>query len=181
MPEETVVAEEQPKPKKGFKLPSLKKPLLIIVLALLSSGSGAVTSWLLVKKTLSAGAPEQEGAENKKTEAEEMAELLEKGAVVTLEPFVVNLADTDAPRYLRIKINLLIDDKEKLPEILENQALQLKLRDVILESLAAKSSQQLINAEGKSHLRQEIKDKVAIYFHEPKLADVMFTEFVIQL
>jgi len=48
-------------------------------------------------------------------------------------------------------------------------------------SLTAKRSQDLINVEGKNRLRREIQEKVAVYFPTPKLVDVMFTEFVIQL
>ena len=107
--------------------------------------------------------------------------MLQKSAVLSLEPFVVNLADADAARYLRIKISLLVDDKSKVKEVTENQALQLKVRDVILQSLTAKTSQDLINAEGKNKLRHEIQEKVALYFRDPKLVDVMFTEFIIQL
>ena len=76
---------------------------------------------------------------------------------------------------------MLVDDKTKVKEAAENQALQLKVRDVILESLTAKRSQDLINSDGKNKLRQEIQQKIAIYFRTPKLVDVMFTEFVIQL
>jgi len=35
--------------------------------------------------------------------------------------------------------------------------------------------------EGKNQLRRKIQEKVAVYFRTPKLVDVMFTEFVIQL
>ena len=35
--------------------------------------------------------------------------------------------------------------------------------------------------EGKNKLRREIQDKIALYFRGPKLVDIMFTEFVIQL
>jgi len=59
--------------------------------------------------------------------------------------------------------------------------LQLKVRDVILQSLTSKTSQDLIKDEGKNKLRHEIQDKIAIYFRGPKLVDIMFTEFVIQL
>ena len=107
--------------------------------------------------------------------------MLEKGAVVPLDPFVVNLADTEAPRYLRIKISLMVDDKAKIEEVVENQALQLKVRDVILQTLTRKTSQDLINEEGKNKLRHEIQEEVQGFFKEPKLMDVMFTEFVIQL
>ena len=54
-------------------------------------------------------------------------------------------------------------------------------RDVILSSLTNKTSHELINEDGKNKLRHEIQQKVAVYFREPKLVDVMFTEFVIQL
>ena len=94
---------------------------------------------------------------------------------------VIHLADAEAARYLRIKISLMIDDKSKLPAVTENQALQLKVRDVILSSLTNKTSHELINEDGKNKLRHEIQQKVAIYFRDPKLVDVMFTEFVIQL
>jgi Flagellar basal body-associated protein FliL len=57
----------------------------------------------------------------------------------------------------------------------------LKVRDLILESLTAKRSQDLINVERQNRLRREIQEKVAVYFRTPKLVDVMFTEFVIQL
>lgn len=180
MPEETEVQEE-PKPAKGGS--AIGKMLLIVIIALVSSAGGSVISFVLLSKTMGAGAhaggEEKNGQEE--TEAEKMVELLEKSAVLPLEPFVVNLADADAARYLRIKVSLMVDDKSKLPELAENQALQLKVRDLIIQSLTAKTSQDLINEDGKNKLRHEIQERVAVYFREPKLVDVMFTEFVIQL
>jgi flagellar protein FliL len=179
VPEETVDDLPQPAPReKGGS--AMGKMLLIVVLALVSSAGGGVISFMLISKMV--GVPGKPAAETpEKAQQEKVAEMLEKSAVIPLEPFVVNLADTDAARYLRIKISLMVDDKAKLKEVSENQALQLKVRDVILESLTAKRSQDLINIEGKNKLRHEIQDKVAVYFREPKLVDVMFTEFVIQL
>ena len=178
MPEETEVEEQEVKaPQK--KSGSIGKMLMIIVVALVSSAGGGVVSFMLISRTLSAQAKAAENPE--KAEQEKIAEMLEKSAVIPLEPFVVNLADADAARYLRIKISLMVDDKGRVKEVAENQALQLKVRDVILESLTAKRSQDLINAEGKNKLRHELQEKVAVYFRAPKLVDVMFTEFVIQL
>ena len=177
MPEENV-EEQVPTPKKQGGS-AMGKMLLMVVLALVSSAGGGVVSFVLISRTLNAQAKPAEKPE--KAEQEKIAEMLEKSAVIPLEPFVVNLADTDAARYLRIKITLMVDDKTKLKDVAENQALQLKVRDVILQSLTAKSSQELINAEGKNNLRHEIQEKVAMYFRAPKLVDVMFTEFVIQL
>ena len=179
MPEEKAVEakEPQPSPKGGF---SIGKILLVVVLALVSSAGGGVLSFVLIRQALPVQAA-QVTEKSEKAEQEKFAELLEKSAVVPLEPFVVNLADSDAARYLRIKISLMVDDKTKLKDVVENQALQLKVRDVILQSLTAKRSQDLITSEGKNRLRQEIQDKVAVYFRAPKLVDVIFTDFVIQL
>ena len=178
MPDESI--EEQPQTTPQRRAGSfVGKMLLIVVLALVSSACGGVVAFFLINKTLGTQASLAEKPE--KADQDKVAEMLEKGAVISLEPFVVNLADTDAARYLRIKISLMVDDKNKLKDVSENQALQLKVRDVILQSLTAKRSQDLINAEGKNNLRHEIQDKVAIYFRAPKLVDVMFTEFVIQL
>lgn len=162
---------------------SIGKMLLIVILAVLSSAGGGVITFVLINRTLNVQAKTgtDQADKSKEAEQEKIAKLLEKSAVLPLEPFVVNLADADAARYLRIKISLMIDDKSKVKEVTENQPLQLKVRDVILESLTTKTSQDLINEEGKNKLRHELQEKVALYFRAPKLVDVMFTEFVIQL
>ena len=179
MPEET---EEQeivtPAPKGGS---SIGKMLMIVVLALVSSAGGGVVSFVLINRALGTQAKAADKDQSKEAEQEKMAALLEKSAVLPLEPFVVNLADADAARYLRIKISLMVDNKAKAKEVTDNQALQLKVRDVILQSLTVKTSQDLISEEGKNKLRHEIQEKVTVYFRDPKLVDVMFTEFVIQL
>lgn len=154
--------------------------IMIAVVALIASAGGGVVSFMLMKRTINVVVT-QKAEEHGEADQEKVAEMLEKSAVLPLEPFVVNLADPDAARYLRIKISLMVDDKEKQKELEENQALQLKVRDVILQSLTAKTSQDLINEEGKNKLRHEIQEKITVYFKEPKLVDVMFTEFVIQL
>ncbi len=195
MPEEAVLDEKQeevkkPKIKRGRS--PIMKVLFIVILAVASSAAGGVVSFYLISKSMSAKAqapkaedtadtPEAKEKAKEKAEEEKIAQMLEKSAVLPLEPFVVNLADIDAPRYLRIKINLMLDDKARIKELVENQVLQLKVRDVILQSLTSKTSQDLIKDEGKNKLRHEIQDKIAIYFRGPKLVDIMFTEFVIQL
>ena len=195
MPEEAVLDEKQeevkkPKIKRGRS--PIMKVLFIVILAVASSAAGGVVSFYLISKSMSANAqapkaedtadtPEAKEKAKEKAEEEKIAQMLEKSAVLPLEPFVVNLADIDAPRYLRIKINLMLDDKARIKELVENQVLQLKVRDVILQSLTSKTSQDLIKDEGKNKLRREIQDKIALYFRGPKLVDIMFTEFVIQL
>ena len=181
MPEEPEEQQEEitPPAKSGT---SIGKMLMIVLLAVVSSVGGGVVSFMLINKSFNAQAKGLDDADKaKEAEQIKVAAILEKSAVIPLEPFVVNLADEDAARYLRIKISLMVDDKNKVSQILSNEPLQLKLRDLILQTLTAKTSQDLINEEGKNKLRHEIQEKASLYFHEPKLVDVMFTEFVIQL
>ena len=107
--------------------------------------------------------------------------LMENAGIVDLDPFVVNLADTEEPRYLRVKITLMVDDKTVVEEVIENATMVSKARDIILQTLSRKTSEEILNEEGRGILRAEILEGLAPYFHEPKVIDVMFTEFVIQL
>ena len=173
MSEETAVVEE---PVKAAKSGTVGKMLMIVVLTLLSSAGGGFASFWMMSRAMNKDVKADKEAQDQ----EHIVELLEKSAVLPLEPFVVNLADTDGARYLRMKISLMVD-KEKSEEAVENQALQLKVRDVILQSLTAKTSHDLRDETGKDKLRHELQEKLSLYFKEPKLVEVMFTEFVIQL
>src|SRR5262249_48499541 len=124
MPEEKEAAPPVAKP------PSQGRLLVVILAVFASSVCSGVVSWVLVSRATKPvkAAEAQTDGENK----ESMADVLEKGGALPLDPFVVNLADADAARYLRIKVSLMVDDKASLSHVTENQALQLKLRDVIL-------------------------------------------------
>jgi flagellar FliL protein len=179
MAEETAAEELHVEPKKASNAGQL---ILILLITLISNATGAGVTWYLVSNTLAhAVVPAAEGGSAEATEEDQIAAMLENGAVVPLEPFVVNLADPDAARYLRIKISLMVDNKAKVAEVTENQALQLKVRDLILQTLTSKTSQDLIDDQGKIKLKQEIQEHVQGYFRDPKLMDIVFTEFVIQL
>ena len=179
MPEENRdEAEVVELPETPAKKKSLSPILLAVFVAFLSSASCGVVVWFVVNRGLGAAAKAAEAAKPKE---EEIAQALERGGVLPLEAFVVNLADVDSARYLRIKISLMLDDKTKVKETVENEALQLKVRDIILQTLTQKTSQELINDEGKKRLRLDIREKLEAFFRKPKLVDVMFTEFVIQL
>ncbi len=184
MPEEPKPKVEEPQSEvKSASSSNLVKFLLVAVLALVCSAGGGVVSWLLISRTtaMKAEAKAAETLDPAKVKIQQVADALEKGGALPLEPFVVNLADPDAARYLRIRVSLMVDEKAKIKDLTENTALQQKIRDVILQALTRKTSQDLINEEGKNKLRQEIQEQLTGYFKKPKLVDVMFTEFVIQL
>src|SRR5262249_34518060 len=108
------------------------KMALIIAVAVVASFGGGIGSWLLFGKS----APATEGRAGGTGERlDPIANAVENGGAIPLDSFLVNLADDDAARYLRIKISLLVDDKAGLKQATENVALQMKIRDVIVQTL----------------------------------------------
>jgi flagellar FliL protein len=189
---ETPQAEAAPeataaRPKGGGLMGKL---VMVAAIAVTSSICAGAVSWIVTSRVLAGLQPaaETETAPVTTEEAAEehaatpnMAEEIENWAALPLDPFVVNLADVDAARYLRIRISLMIDDKSELVHLQENQALQLKLRDVILQTLTQKTSRDIADDAGKNKLRDDIRAKIGGFFKKPRLVDVMFTDFVIQL
>src|SRR5436853_425004 len=178
---EAQVAEETPAQEPVDEKPAKQSNkgliMTIALVSLLSSAAGAgMTAYLVGRSIAKLAAPAPATPEDPaKKKEEELAKVLEHGGVVPLDPFVVNLADLDSARYLRIRVSLMVDDKSKVKELIENQALTLKVKDVILQTLSRKTSHDLINDEGKNKLRAEIQQGIGPYFKEPKLTDVMFT------
>jgi len=161
------VAEETAAPEPVAEKPAKQsnKGLIIVIAAvsLISSAGGAsLTAYLVgraIAKLPAAVAHAEASPESEEARKEaELAEAIEHGGVVPLDPFVVNLADQDSARYLRIKVTLMVDDKHKVKEVVENMALTGKVKDVILQTLSRKTSHDLINEEGKNKLRAEIQE-----------------------
>ena len=101
----------------------------------------------------------------------------ERGHIYTMDPFIVNLADTEQNRYLKIRINL----ESKKPEPNEEFAKKLPLiKDTILTILSQKRSEELFHSSGKEKLKAETMRLVNPNLVELKIKAIYFTEFVIQ-
>jgi flagellar FliL protein len=90
---------------------------------------------------------------------------------------VVNLADQDRERYLRVAINLELkeeaiakDVEKRLPQIM----------DSILMILPTKKVQDIQSSTGKIALRDEILTKLNNIFKSDVIKNIYFTEFVVQ-
>ena len=146
----TAVAEA-PAPKKG------KKKLIIIaaaVAALLAVGGG--TAVVLLKKSHAAAEQEGDDADAEHAPAPKAAKHDPKAvpAFVPLDPFTVNLADRDADRYAQVGITLEVSDPHVGDQI---KAYMPAIRNNILLLLAHKSSQELMEPEGKELLAKEVR------------------------
>lgn len=142
------------------------KLLVIVLLAVAGGGGGAY--FYFVK-----AAP----AQAKEVEPEPEPE---PTGIVELEPFVVNLADTGATRFLRVTLSLVVQDEEQAKEIDEHALEKARVRSAILELLAEQAAETIVTPEGKVELKALIIERVQHAAHELKVVDVLYSEFVIQ-
>ena len=150
-----------------------KKLMVILLMGLLAAGGGGAFFFMT-----------SEDHEKKKTgqHAEQTTEEAEPdpeqiGPVIDLDPFVLNLADHDQLRYLKVSIKLQLDRpeeqtdyKDKLPAI----------RDALLVLLTSKESRGLRTVDGKMLVRDEIGGRINAIMKKGKIRQVFFTEFIIQ-
>jgi flagellar protein FliL len=138
--------------------PKGKKKLIIIVaavLALVAGGGGAVVV-MKKKAAAAAAAAEEEDGDDAGAAAPEKHAKDEHKTVPTfvpLEVFVVNLADKDAERFAQIGVTLEVDD----PKFAEQLKVYMPaIRSGILMVMSHKTSQQLLDGNGKIQLAKDV-------------------------
>jgi flagellar protein FliL len=146
------------------------RPILFILIGLLSISSGIGGTWYIMKD-------QNEGAETT---------VLDKRKPITfikLETFTVNLQseDHEQHRYLQVELAVKVSEtkvidviKEKMPEI----------RYQILLLLSSKNATEISNSEGKQQLSQDIAEAIRLKIEyemlQDDIKDVLFTSFIIQ-
>jgi flagellar protein FliL len=143
----------------------------VFLLIVVAMGGGFFMMW---NKMSSMNVQNSEDVEND-TEVEETVETM--GPIKKLEAFVVNLADKDGKRYLRVSMGLELE-KEETVEVVEKRLL--KIRDAILMILPTKKYEDIGTVEGKSALRNEILTKINELIKPEEIKNIYFTEFVVQ-
>lgn len=143
---------------------SKKMPLIIGALVLLLGGGGAA-AWFFTQSGEPAGEAKQEAPK--------------PPVYLPLDTFTVNLQD-DA-QYMQIDITLQVADQAEADAIKLHMP---RVRSRLLALLSSKYADNLVTAEDKQKLAQEIRAQVKQPF-DPKgkpqqVDDVLFTSFVIQ-
>jgi len=151
-----------------------RKKLFLIVGALVFA-LGAMGSVILFVPGIIPDKPNPLKSKGQKTPQESPS--VKQGHIYEMDHFVVNLADTETPRYLKVKMNLEGEDLKPNGEY--DQRLP-QLRDAILTILSAKTYKDINHSEGKKRLKEEIVSKVNPLLTHVKVKAVYFTEFVIQ-
>jgi flagellar FliL protein len=150
--------------KKAFPL----KLVIIAVLVLLVAGGG-----FMVWKKMSA--PKEKGqivAINEKDNANP-----DMGPIYPMETFIVNLLDPNGRRYLKIQIQLEMDNAVLAQEINKRMP---QFKDAIISLLSSKTIPDINSVEGKMQLRAELIVLFNQYLKSGKITNVFFMDFIIQ-
>lgn len=102
---------------------------------------------------------------------------IEEGAVVSLPDLTLNLADTNATRYLRVGIALILEKGTTAEAVKEELPIA---SDTAVDVLSALTYAELQKPDAKTHVKEELSEKVREAFHDEKVARVIFTSFVMQ-
>jgi flagellar FliL protein len=177
MADEENVAEEESgeKPKKkGGKL----KLIIIVLLLLIILGVLGGVGYMMFLKPKPDETAEMANAKKAAAPKKEVKEGTGIGMLYPLENFIVNMADAGGSRYLRVTLQLELDETKKFSEALDMRKPQ--LRDAILTVLASKRYEEVSSAQGKLILKQELLRRLNSLVTEGTIVNIYFTEFVAQ-
>lgn len=170
-------AASAPAPAPAKKSGALKWIVIGFSVLLLLGGAGGAAWWFLLR-TPPAEQSEEEGAEPAEGAAKEQKP--RGDGIVEMEQFLVNLADKDASRFVRVKLGLVVESKEEGVKLSEELVVKARLRSAILEVLSQQTADRLVTPEGKSELKKLIAERSNAALGEKKVLDVLFTDFVVQ-
>lgn len=187
MAEDDFGEEEGPKKSKVLII------LIIVILLALLGGGGYYAYITFFQKPDAAEAPAEgeapkegdaakegeapPGEEGKEPEKKEIAIQPGLGVMVPLEPFIINLANSQGNRFLKVTVTLELSSPEVHAEVNENVQ---KITDSILILLSSKSFEDVYSVQGKFKLKDEITTRVNRFLVLGHVKDAYFTEFVIQ-
>jgi flagellar FliL protein len=102
-------------------------------------------------------------------------------SVMHLDPFVVNLADAEGDRFLRVGIDLGLDREAKEGGHPDQAAMLLaRTRDTILSILTTCNAEALVSANGKAVLKERLTTALRERAPELGVREIYFTEFLVQ-
>ncbi|HWP85085.1 MAG TPA: flagellar basal body-associated FliL family protein [Terriglobia bacterium] len=143
--------------------------MLFLAAGLLVLGAAGGAGWFLLRP---AGAAAEAAGKEESHKIQ---------ATLSLESFVVNLADSNTNSFLRVGIDLGLTRPmeagghgESAPDFTG------PVRDTIVEILSARESAALLSAEGKTQLKRDLLSALQERVPELHVGEVYFTEFLVQ-
>lgn len=120
-----------------------------------------------------------DGAKKANTLKDSLPEDSDVKHIIELQPFIVNLADAEDARYLRLSVSLGIGESKEGEK--PNPLFTTRVRNAMLAVLADKKSDEVLSAEGKIKLRKELLKAAQAVSEEPEVYAIYITDFIVQL
>ncbi len=201
--------EDENNAKKPLQLDSNVKMILVVVISMLLGGVIFLClNYVLIDNLLGAKLPQQTQTDENEEDTSDEEEQVEKGIIVDLGDFVLNLADVDAKRYLKANVALELSKLPTDPDLsatqpaegsghgghgggeagdpmkaVEMEMAQYKpaIRDAIITTLSSKTSSEVATTVGKELVKEQIAQDVnAIFAGTREVIRVSFGQFIIQ-
>lgn len=102
-------------------------------------------------------------------------------SMMNLDSFLVNLADVDSARFVKVTFRLGLDESKLGEEYTSDQVILAATRDRIISVLSTKTADEILTPEGKEQLRKEIREKVNQILPKGKVVEVFIMDLVVQL
>lgn len=90
---------------------------------------------------------------------------------------IVNLAESNGQRYLKINLQLEMNAESLRPEL---EARKPQIMDLIISILSSKTLEDVTSTVGRNRLKRELIDRINAELVTGKIVNIYFTEFVIQ-
>ena len=187
----TPVGSAEPAKKKGG---SKMLIIIILVVVLLGGGGGGFYYWRTT--TAAAAETDTEKPKSKKETAGTKGKTSKKSSksdsegevpddsavkkIIELQPFIVNLADTESARYLRLTVTLGVGGEGGESEK-PDQLFVTRVRNAMLAVLSGKTSDEILSIEGKTKLRKDLLKAAQAASEEPAVEAIYITDFIVQL
>jgi flagellar FliL protein len=152
------IEESTPEPKGGGK----SFTTILLVACLIGGGVGGFLFWRHSARAKAKPEPQNQVKE-----------------VLHLEDFVVNLADAEAHSYVRLGLDLGQTEAPKAGKEAGPNPVP-AIRDTVLSVVSVYKSDELLTAEGKVKLKRELLGNLQQRVPEAHVAEVYFTEFLVQ-
>lgn len=173
---EDQIVEDDEKPKKSGKKKLIL--LLLIVVFVMAGGAGGFLYWRHRAAKKAAAAAAAQGTDHHAASKHGEGDESEVSEVLELQPFIVNLADKEEPKYLRMTISLGIGEGgEEKPDPLFTT----KVRNAILAIVTTKTADEILTVEGKTELRKEMLEAARKVVDKPSVHAIYITDFIVQM
>lgn len=176
--------EEEAKPESGPPPPpKAKTPFIVLLLLIINIGGTGYLAFQNLSIADAAGHAASAAAEEFEKHLAKLKEHAaaekagEVGPVTPLEPFIVNLNEPDATRYLKATFELEVSESDVVGQL---DKLKRPIRDDVLRYLSSLSVADTQGEAGKAKIQQEVVARIDRQLGGGRVKRMFIVEFVVQ-